>query len=167
LLSKLVGTLPASRRSSLAAVLIRIAIVVVGTALVVGGIVGVAKLTGQGNSNVNPISIGYDFEPKAGPHGGTVSQAVKSDLTAFGGTSQAIVSQVADKPALACYLVWASGDQTTISLVEVDGQGAGTFGGVSRWQGNSWSAAPGRSSATQCEPMVPRPGSTPPPIGQG
>ncbi len=136
---------------------IRAAIVFGGAALVVALIVGALELTGQGNQTLTTIGITYDFEPKAGTHGGTAASVVKSDASAFDIGGSAAISQVVDRPALACYLVKSDTSGATISLIEIDGTSAGSLGGASRWTGNHWEAGPARARAAQCEAMVPKP----------
>ncbi len=136
-------------------VALRAAIVFVGAGLVVGLVVGAARLAGVGDQRLAPISISYDFAPTAGTHGGTVAAAVKADPEAYGAMSGLTVSQVSDLPASACYLVRADGSGGMTSLVEVAGDGAGTIAGVSRWSGRTWDAAPGKAHAAGCESQVP------------
>jgi hypothetical protein len=135
----------------------RAALVFGGAALVVVVVIGAARLTGVGDERLTAIGISYDFEPVTGTHGGTVATAVKSDPEAFGATYGLTVSKVADLPARACYLVHADAAAGMTSLVEIDGEGAGSVGGVSRWTGKNWDAAPGKARAAQCESETPAP----------
>jgi hypothetical protein len=146
------------RRSSLARRLaLSTAVVLGGAALVVALIVGAVNLTGPGHQDLAPIGISYDFEPAAGTHGGTAASVVKADIEGFGVGSTAAVSTVVDQPTLACYLVKSDESGAVVSLVEIDGSGAGSLAGVSRWAGQEWQAFSGRSRARQCESLAPRP----------
>ena len=138
---------------------ILMAIVLGGSALVVAVILGASWLSGDRSEQLTSIRIGYDFEPAVGTHGGTAASIVRTDIGSFGATTEAKMSKVVDNPSLACYLVRGDGTVPMISVVEVDGGGAGSVGGVSRWTGSEWRSAPSSSRATQCEPLTPKPGS--------
>jgi hypothetical protein len=128
-----------------------------GAALVVLAIVGTVKFTGVQSQTLSSIGIKYDFEPASGTHGGTVASAVKADIGAFGAASEATVSRVVDNPSMACYFVRGDGSSPLVSLVEIDGKGAGSVGGISRWTGNAWGASPTKARATACEKVAPAP----------
>jgi hypothetical protein len=147
----------AGRASALPSFVRAVAIVILGAGLVVALVIGVVRLTGANSDSVAGFQISLDFEPKAGAHGGTAASAVKADVGAFGVTSSGTIRVISDEATLACYVVTGDGNPAMVSLVEIDGVGAGVASGASRWAGGSWEAAPSGSRATQCERLAPTP----------